>query len=86
MKPTCSACEISPRATQKPVRRPVAVDKAILKAGNHHGSTYYEHTGFRKAVLDGRGGSAVKISGVLKASTGAAIAGASVGAPVHPKR
>ena len=45
--------EISPRASQKPVRRPVAVDAAILKAGNHHGSTYYEHLGFRRAVLDG---------------------------------
>ena len=45
--------EISPRATLKPVRRAVAVDAAILKAGNHHGSTYYEHLGFRRAVLEG---------------------------------
>jgi myo-inositol 2-dehydrogenase / D-chiro-inositol 1-dehydrogenase len=45
--------EISPRAPQKPVRRPVEVDPAVLKAGNHHGSTYYEHLGFRRAVLEG---------------------------------
>ncbi len=45
--------EISPRVTQKPVRRAVEVDAAVLKAGNHHGSTYYEHLGFRRAVLDG---------------------------------
>jgi myo-inositol 2-dehydrogenase / D-chiro-inositol 1-dehydrogenase len=45
--------EISTRATQKPVRRNVEVDAAVLKAGNHHGSTYYEHLGFRRAVLEG---------------------------------
>jgi myo-inositol 2-dehydrogenase / D-chiro-inositol 1-dehydrogenase len=45
--------EISPRATQKPVRRPVEVDAAVLKAGTHHGSTYYEHLRFRRAVLEG---------------------------------
>lgn len=46
--------EISPRAPQKPTRRAVSVDPAVLKAGNHHGSTYFEHLGFRGAVLEGR--------------------------------
>ena len=43
--------EFSPRHPQGPTREPVAVDPAILAAGAHHGSTYYEHQGFRKAVL-----------------------------------
>ncbi len=45
--------EISPRSPQAPVRRKVHVDAAILRAGDHHGSTYYQHLGFRRAVLDG---------------------------------
>ena len=45
--------EISPRSPQAPVRRKVHVDEAILRAGDHHGSTYYQHLGFRRAVLDG---------------------------------
>ena len=44
--------EISPRTPQGPVRRTVHVDSAILKAGEHHGSTYYQHLGFRAAVLE----------------------------------
>ena len=45
--------QISPRKPQGPVRRTVHVDEAILKAGEHHGSTFYQHQGFRRAVLDG---------------------------------
>ena len=45
--------EISPRSPQKPVRRTVHVDEAILRAGDHHGSTYFQHLGFRRAILDG---------------------------------
>jgi myo-inositol 2-dehydrogenase / D-chiro-inositol 1-dehydrogenase len=33
-----------------PVRSHVAVDPAALKAGSHHGSTYYEHQKFNAAV------------------------------------
>jgi myo-inositol 2-dehydrogenase / D-chiro-inositol 1-dehydrogenase len=45
--------EYSPRKPQGPVRRNVHVDDAVLRAGDHHGSTYFQHVGFRKAVLDG---------------------------------
>ena len=31
----------------------VPVDPEILAAGHHHGSTYYEHLAFRKAIEDG---------------------------------
>lgn len=45
--------EFSPRAPQGPVRSSVPVDPAVLAAGAHHGSTYFQHLGFRRAVLDG---------------------------------
>jgi myo-inositol 2-dehydrogenase / D-chiro-inositol 1-dehydrogenase len=45
--------EISPRNPQGPIRRAVHVDETVLKAGDHHGSTYYQHLGFRRAVLEG---------------------------------
>ena len=31
----------------------VPVDERILQAGGHHGSTYFEHMAFRKALLEG---------------------------------
>ncbi|HEY8383216.1 MAG TPA: Gfo/Idh/MocA family oxidoreductase [Microvirga sp.] len=48
-----SEIEVSPREPKGPVRRPVHVDETVLKAGDHHGSTFYQHQKFRKAVLDG---------------------------------
>lgn len=45
--------EFSPRTPQGPVRSSVPVDPAVLSAGAHHGSTYFQHLGFRRAVLDG---------------------------------
>ncbi|ALJ21989.1 Gfo/Idh/MocA family protein [Microbacterium sp. No. 7] len=42
--------ELSPRDPQGPVQRPVPVDPAILEAGGHHGSTYYEHLRFQQVV------------------------------------
>ncbi len=41
----------SPRSPKGPVRRPVHVDEHVLKAGDHHGSTYYQHLGFRQAMV-----------------------------------
>jgi predicted dehydrogenase len=45
--------EVSPRSPQGPMRRKVHVDEAVLRAGDHHGSTYFQHLGFRRAVLEG---------------------------------
>jgi myo-inositol 2-dehydrogenase / D-chiro-inositol 1-dehydrogenase len=45
--------EVSRRAPKGPKRRAVHVDEAILKAGDHHGSTYYQHLGFHAAVTKG---------------------------------
>lgn len=43
----------SPRGGKAPVREDVVVDAAALAAGGHHGSTYYEHRAFRRAIVDG---------------------------------
>jgi predicted dehydrogenase len=48
-----SEIEFSPRKPKGPKRREVPVEETILKAGDHHGSTYYQHLGFNKAVLKG---------------------------------
>jgi len=48
-----SEIEISPRKLKGPARRAIEVDEAILKAGDHHGSTYYQHLGFHRAVTRG---------------------------------
>jgi myo-inositol 2-dehydrogenase/D-chiro-inositol 1-dehydrogenase len=48
-----SEVEISPRKPKGPLRRKVHVDETVLKAGDHHGSTFYQHQKFRRAVLDG---------------------------------
>ncbi|OZJ02528.1 hypothetical protein BZG36_04133 [Bifiguratus adelaidae] len=45
----------SPRFDKKPFHIPVEVDETILKAGHHHGSTYYEHVKFRNVVLGWQG-------------------------------
>jgi predicted dehydrogenase len=45
--------EVSPRATKVPTKRVITVDEHVLRAGDHHGSTYYQHLGFRRAVLEG---------------------------------
>jgi predicted dehydrogenase len=29
------------------------VDETILRAGDHHGSTFYQHLGFQRAVTKG---------------------------------
>jgi predicted dehydrogenase len=44
---------VSLRSPQNPARRKVHVDEAILKAGDHHGSTYYQHMGFNRVVRQG---------------------------------
>ena len=45
--------EICPRSPKKPERRIVALDEAVLAAGEHHGGTYFQHLKFRQAVLEG---------------------------------
>ncbi|TPW28370.1 Gfo/Idh/MocA family protein [Pararhizobium mangrovi] len=59
--------EFSPRATDRPVERhAVEVPPDVLRAGGHHGSTYFEHQKFRKVVL-GEGSVEVTLEDGLKA-------------------
>ena len=75
--------EISPRSPANPQRRPVPVDAAVLRAGDHHGSTYFQHLKFREAAL-GRGPVEVSLDDGLKAVAMGAAAERSVaeGRPV----
>jgi len=42
---------ISPRDPSGPTVMEVGVDPELLAAGDHHGSTFYQHQGFRRVVL-----------------------------------
>ena len=52
---------ISPRATKQEQREVVPVPEHILAAGDHHGSTYFQHERFRDLVLAGVGKSEVTV-------------------------
>ena len=45
----------SDRATKRELREVVPVPEHILAAGDHHGSTYFQHERFRDLVLAGKG-------------------------------
>ncbi len=47
---TNSDIRIGLRENKKALRENITVDEKILDAGHHHGSTYYEHTSFLKAI------------------------------------
>ena len=42
---------VSPRDPAGPVELEIPVDPALLAAGDHNGSTYYQHRGFQRAAL-----------------------------------
>ena len=44
---------ISPRADKAPIREEVHVDPTILAAGDHHGSTFYQHQRFAAIIRGG---------------------------------
>ena len=44
---------LSPRATQAPVEIQTPVDDQLLAAGDHNGSTYYQHEGFYNSLSGG---------------------------------
>jgi len=51
---------------------PIAVDQAVLDAGHHHGSTYYEHLAFQDAVRNGAPVEVTMDDGVRAVAMGAA--------------
>ena len=54
-KERASEIEISHRASKEVVREEIEVDHSILAAGDHHGSTFFQHQRFRNLVQSGRG-------------------------------
>jgi myo-inositol 2-dehydrogenase/D-chiro-inositol 1-dehydrogenase len=44
---------LSFRSSKKEHRETINVDQAILAAGDHHGSTYYQHQRFFNMIRDG---------------------------------
>ena len=44
---------LSPRDPQGPIESDIPVDPELLEAGDHNGSTYYQHLGFYRAVIEG---------------------------------
>ena len=47
--------EISHRASKRVIREEVEVDETVLAAGDHHGSTFFQHQRFRDLVRSGQG-------------------------------
>ena len=56
----------SPRRPKGPVESEIPVDPALLAAGDHNGATYYQHLGFRDAILQDKP-VAVSVADGLKA-------------------
>ncbi len=54
-KERASEIEISHRASKEVIREEIEVDHSILAAGDHHGSTFFQHQRFRDLVQTGRG-------------------------------
>lgn len=62
----------SPRDKRDPVEEIVDVDKALAAAGDHHGSTFYQHRRFADAVMNGADVEVTAYAGVRAVRMGAA--------------
>ncbi|GGE44574.1 Gfo/Idh/MocA family protein [Actibacterium pelagium] len=54
-KERAAEIEISERASKTVTVEEVEVDETVLAAGDHHGSTFYQHKRFRDLVVSGQG-------------------------------
>lgn len=64
--------EISPRDPKGPRRRKVHVEEAVLKAGDHHGATFYQHQGFARAIREGGNVEVTMLDGLKAVAIGLA--------------
>lgn len=53
-------------------REHVAVDEVALDAGSHHGSTFYEHRNFHRAIVEGRPAEVTAHDGLMAVAIGTA--------------
>ncbi len=67
-----SEIAISPRATKAETRRPIEVDETILAAGDHHGSTFFQHQKFFELVKKGGAPEVGIEDGLVAVAVGAA--------------
>ncbi len=66
---------ISDRATKVQTKQDVLVDESILQAGDHHGSTFYQHLKFFEMVKSGRSNPEVSVlDGLFSVRVGEAAA------------
>jgi len=63
---------ISPRFSKEIECRPIPVDEAVLSAGDHHGSTYYQHINFHKIIREGGTPDITLADGAIAVEMGAA--------------
>ncbi|MBB5515243.1 putative dehydrogenase [Rubricella aquisinus] len=63
---------ISDRATKRPVWEDIEVDGRILHAGDHHGSTFYQHQRFQQVVLGNAQPEVTVRDGLIAVAVGAA--------------
>ncbi|HJO24753.1 MAG: Gfo/Idh/MocA family oxidoreductase [Myxococcota bacterium] len=64
--------------------RPIPVEQRILEAGFHHGSTYYQHVRFQRAIREGGAAEVSAHDGMLAVAMGvAAERSAATGHPVE---
>ena len=75
---------IADRAERREDSRAVSVDPTVLSAGDHHGSTYYQHLRFAAMVRDGGAPEVSLQDGALAVAIGAAAEeSAATGKPVN---
>jgi len=60
-KERASEIEISKRESKQITREEIEVDETVLQAGDHHGSTYFQHQKFRDLVRTGQGSPEVSL-------------------------
>ncbi len=72
-KERAAEVEISHRASKEVIREEVEVDETVLAAGDHHGSSYFQHQKFRDLVCAGTGTPEVTVEdGLWSVRVGAA--------------
>jgi predicted dehydrogenase len=74
---------VSPRAPAGPVEMEIPVDPALLAAGDHNGSTFFQHQGFQRVAMgngrpdvsltDGWWAAAIGMAAQESAATGQAV-------------
>ena len=74
---------LSPRSEKGPIQVPVPVSETLLAAGDHHGSTFYQHRAFARMVREGGGPEITLRDGAIAVQMGlAAEDSMRTGAPV----